>query len=168
MSSQQTTMIEALGIPKKNEWGPVLWEILHGLVERLGRTTVPQILVDQRREIILVLRYVEQIMPCAVCRNHYHEWRTSHPLEKLPQQYDEFRMAIRAWLYNLHNEVNESKEIPPPFPIEELSVRYGSVNFRSKLEILFPLLNRGIPLKEVDKDALKKFRTHLNLLLSFL
>ena len=168
MSSQQAIPVEVLGVPKKNEWGPILWEILHGLVERLGKTTVPQMLIDQRREMILVLRYVENIMPCAVCRKHFHEWRTSNPLDKLPQKSDEFVTSLRAWLYNLHNEVNESRQIPSPFPIEELSARYSSVVFRSKLEVLFPLLNRAVRLKEIDIESLKKFRTHLNLLLAFI
>ena len=168
MSSPNTVPIEVLGLPKKTEWGPVLWEILHGLVERLGKTTIAQILQDQRREFILVLRYVELIMPCAVCRKHFHDWRTLNPLDKLPQKSDEFVLAIRAWLYNLHNEVNQSREIPSPFPIEELPIRYSSVSFRSKMEVLFPLLNRAVRLKEIDAEPVKKFRTHLNLLLAFI
>ena len=166
--SSQIKSNEILEIPKKNEWGPILWEILHGLVERLGKTTIVQILIDQRREMITVLRYVESIMPCAVCRKHFHDWRTSHPLDKLPQKSDEFVVAIRAWLYNLHNEVNQSREIPSPFPIEELSTRYSSIQFRSKMEVLFPLLNRAVRLKEIDAESVKKFRTHLNLLLAFI
>ena len=168
MSASKNLTLEALGIPKNSEWGPVLWEILHGLVERIGKTTNPQILMDQRRELILVLRFTENIMPCALCRKHFHTWRTTHALEKLPLGSKEFVESVRQWLFNLHNEVNLTRNISSAITLEQLPERYGAVELKVKFEELSSYLNRALLFKQIEPEAVKKFRTHLNLLFALI
>ena len=64
-----------VSVPKNSEWGPALWEVLHGILERVGKTPHQYIRDDQQREVLHALRMLDVIMPCALCRKHYQECR---------------------------------------------------------------------------------------------
>ena len=144
-------------------WGPSLWTLLHGGVEKMGRTTNPAILADQRREFLWILHFVEFIMPCPVCRSHYHEWRIGRPAEKL--SVSEFQAAIRQWLNEFHRSIAillgrpgaaEAALPKPPLPLAtgELLRILGEF-----LEMLRPI--------PVDRAAVQRFKTHYELFLRF-
>jgi hypothetical protein len=156
--------IESLGIPKNSEWGPVLWEMLHGAAEKLGKTSIKSIQDDQRREMTLVLRYVEVVMPCAMCRAHYKEWRTKNPIDKFPEEIHTYKTAVREWLFNLHQEVNDSRELARVMTIGDLEDRYGSVNLKEKSAVFFGFMERAIRLRVLESEPLKRFNTHFTFL----
>jgi hypothetical protein len=160
--------IESLGVPKNSEWGPVLWEMLHGVVEKLGRTTIKSIADDQRREMILVLRYIEVVMPCAMCRAHYREWRTKHPIDKLPEEAQAFKAAVREWLFNLHQEINDSRGLARVMTLGDLEDRYGYANLKEVSAVFFGLMERAVRLRVLDREPFRKFNTHFTFLLRLL
>jgi hypothetical protein len=159
--------IETLGIPKNTEWGPILWDILHGLSVQIGKTAVKEMLIDQRRECILVLRFVENIMPCPLCRQHYHEWRFQHPIDKFPEG-PQFTEVVRRWLYDLHENVNQSRSIPSTVVYQDLEELYKSVELKKKASELGNLLERAIRLRAIESDKLKSFLKHLTFLIRIL
>jgi len=163
-----TLPIESLGVPKNSEWGPVLWEMLHGAAEKIGRTPIKSIAVDQRREMILVLRYVEVAMPCAMCRAHYKIWRTKNPIDKLPEEMEAFKKAVREWLFNLHQEVNDSRDLARVMTVGDLEDRYGSVNLKEKSAVFFGLMERALRLRVLESEPLKRFNTHFTYLIRLL
>jgi hypothetical protein len=160
--------IESLGVPKNSEWGPVLWEMLHSVVERLGRTTIKSIADDQRRELILVLRYTEVVMPCAMCRAHYREWRTKHPIDKLPEDPQAFKAAVREWLFNLHQDINDSRGLARVMTLGDLEDRYGYANLKEVSAVFFSLMERAVRLRVLDREPFRKFNTHFTFLLRLL
>ncbi len=160
--------IESLGVPKNSEWGPVLWEMLHGAAEKIGRTPIKSIADDQRREMILVLRYVEVAMPCAMCRGHYKIWRTKNPIDKLPEDMEAFKKAVREWLFNLHQEVNDSRELARVMTVGDLEDRYGSVNLKETSAVFFGLMERAVRLRVLESEPLKRFNTHFTYLMRLL
>ena len=159
MSSHEIP-IETYGVPKNWEWGPLLWQMLHGCAEKLGKAPNTMMFQDQRREMIFVLRYVELIMPCQLCRSHYKEWRTKHPLEKLPETQAEFREALRNWLFTLHEEVNQTRGFTSGLSLENLSKMYIGYDLKELGRQFDFLLQRAIRLKAVDREAARKFSTH--------
>lgn len=157
--------LESLGVPKNSEWGPVLWEMLHGAAEKLCRSPIRQIQEDQRREMILVLRYVEVVMPCAMCRGHYREWRIKYPIDKFPGDPQAFKQAVREWLFNLHQEVNDSHQLARVMTVGDLEDRYGGIDLKAKSAEFYWLMERALRLRVIEGEPLKRFRTHYTYLL---
>ena len=147
-------------VPKNSEWGPVLWEILHGIAERAGKTPHQIILDDQQREFIYALRMLELVMPCALCRKHYHEWKRLHPLEALGTG-PGFFPAVREWLFILHEHVNTSREVENTFTREMLNERYGKYVLKPKMLELEGLLKRAVRGGAVEFEAVKNFSRHV-------
>lgn len=92
------------------EWGPHIWKILHYHAEYAGNS---MLLTDEVRAWIALLKHTGAILACAVCREHYKQWRITHPLEDfLGRDKDTFRDLLRKWLWSLHECVNDEKNIP--------------------------------------------------------
>ena len=155
------------GMPKTSEWGPLLWILLHGGIEKMGFSSVKSILEDQRREFITILRYVEAIMPCPLCRNHYREFRTKNPIDKFPQDPMEFKGAARKWLFDLHEEINVQKYSSWEIYLEQLPERYSSVDLNGKSSELYSVLDRALRIRLIEGEAYKKFKTHYKLYLRY-
>lgn len=158
--SSPSLPIETYGIPKNNEWGPLLWQMLHGAAEKLARTSNPSIFLDQRREMIFILRDVEAVMPCQLCRNHYREWRTKNPIDQFPETQSEFRDTVRRWLFDLHENVNQSRGFISGLTLEQLGSMYSGYDLKELGKQFDSLINRAIRLRAVDRDLAKRFSTH--------
>jgi hypothetical protein len=152
--------IETYGIPKNSEWGPLLWQMLHGCAEKLGRAANHSLFLDQRREMIFVLRDVENVMPCALCRNHYKTWRVKRPIDQFPETQAEFREAVRMWLYDLHEDVNQSRGIVSAVTPEILGPMYGGYDLKELGRQFAFLLNRALRLRAVEREHMVRFNTH--------
>jgi hypothetical protein len=160
MSSGRELPIETFGVPKNSEWGPLLWQMLHGAAEKLGRAPNQSIFFDQRREMIFVLRYVETIMPCALCRNHYKEWRTRRPIDQFPETQAEFREAVRKWLFDLHENINTSHAYESGVTLDQLGPMYSTYDLKDLARQFTFLMNRAVSLKAIDRELLRRFNTH--------
>lgn len=156
-----------IGVPKTSEWGPLLWCMLHGAIEKMGFTPVKSILEDQRREFISILRFVEGIMPCPLCRNHYHEYRAKNPIDKLPVDPLEFKAAARKWLFDLHEDVNKRNHSSWEIYLEQLPERYSSVDVNTKSQELYNLLDSALRIRLIEGESYKKFKTHYKLYLRY-
>ena len=92
------------------EWGPHIWKILHYHAEYAGNSVL---LVDEIRAWTGLLRKTEGILACPLCREHYRNWKQAHPLEDFTGiDRDSFKESLRTWLWNLHESVNEEKDVP--------------------------------------------------------
>jgi hypothetical protein len=153
-------------MPSNKDWGPHLWIVLHTLAEKLGRQPVELMASDEAREIVLVLKWTEHIMPCEKCRKHYHDYVKKYPVDEFVQRRGEFlRQAVRQWLWKLHEAVNE-RNGAPSFPIENLVTTYQHANLAQSLKELYSVLSSSIPLGLIGSEPFKSFRRHLSLLRS--
>jgi hypothetical protein len=92
------------------EWGPHIWKILHYHAEYAGNSVM---LADEIRTWTGLLRNTEGILACALCREHYRGWRAAHPIEEFVGQHkDIFHELLRKWLWDLHEYVNNEKDVP--------------------------------------------------------
>ncbi len=108
-------------------WGPLLWRILHILAEQLGKTKPALIQTDEVQKWIQMMRAVEQTMPCALCRGHYKEWLSKHPLNELALLRGKaFREEARKYVWQLHENVNTSRSVSSGIPLEKCEELYGS------------------------------------------
>ena len=160
MSFGREIPIETYGIPKNSEWGPLLWQMLHAVAEKLGHAPSHTIFLDQRREMIFVLRDIENVMPCPMCRNHYREWRSKRPIDQLPETQSEFREAVRRWLFDLHEDVNRSRGFESGLVLEQLRPMYAGYDIKELGRQFAFLLNRALRLRAIERDSMVRFNTH--------
>ena len=99
---------EGGGPANKHWWGPRVWRILHSLAEISDRT-------DCGPAWAVVLRETANMLPCTVCRAHFHEHiRGLHlSVGRAPRE------ELRRWLWNVHRETGGA------LPFEDLSGEYG-------------------------------------------
>jgi hypothetical protein len=148
-------------------WGPPLWKLLHSMAERAGTSVLE---LDEIRAWISFLRLTEGVLPCAMCRAHYKEWRQTHPLEDLLRaRRDSFRAALREWLWGLHNAVNARREIG----VESLEIleRYREVTrkeIHDTLENIVKYLGQATLQRQVNAEYVANWRRALILLRKFI
>jgi len=102
-----------LFIQEPPEWGPVLWNYLHLLVERLGTSGSKMVDTDQATYMEFLLQGLPSILPCTDCQQHAAEYMSVFPLPPLKGLYgDALRRTARQWLFDFHNNVRQRKEQP--------------------------------------------------------
>ena len=151
--------VSPLTAPQNEQWGPLLWKVLHSFAEKLGKQSHPSILEDQRREFLLFLHYVGETMPCKKCREHYAAWRKQNPLDALPKNKD-FFAAVRKWLYDLHCNVNTERGIQTQVQFDDLPTLYSGNELSKSAEELWKLYSNAVQLKLIPYEPYQRLRAH--------
>jgi hypothetical protein len=147
------------------EWGNPLWKILHSITESLGNQKNTILSADEAHEIVFLLRDLEKVMPCQLCRQHYNKWRKEHPLEKLSVlRGPALRDAVRKWLYELHENVNQDRKLESNITIEQLPELYKSVDIRTEWGKFFEQMKTSTEVGLVSQLVLQNFHRHLGIL----
>lgn len=153
---------------KKNmprEWGNPLWKMLHSITESLGKQTNSMLSTDEAHEIVFLLRDLEKIMPCALCRKHYNVWRKDHPLEKLAAlRGPSLREEVRKWLYDLHENVNRDRGLISGVTIEQIPELYKDIDIRTEWGKFFEQMKTSAEIGQVSQTVLQNFHRHLGIL----
>lgn len=147
------------------EWGTPLWKILHSITESLGNQSNTILSADEAHEMVFLLRDLEKIMPCQLCRQHYNAWRKEHPLEKLAiLRGPALREGVRTWLYNLHENVNQDRKIVSGITIEQIPALYKPIDIRTEWGKFFELMKSSTEVGLVSQIVLQNFHRHLGIL----
>lgn len=147
------------------EWGPPLWNILHSITESLGNQKNTMLSADEAHEMVFLLRDLEKVMPCQLCRQHYNAWRKEHPLEKLSVlRGPALREAVRKWLYELHENVNRDRKIQSGITLEQIPELYKSIDIRTEWGKFFELMKSSTEVGLVSQMVLQNFHRHLGIL----
>ena len=146
-------------------WGPPLWTLLHGIAEALGNQVHPMLATDEAHEIVFLLRDVEKIMPCQLCRSHYHQWRKDHPLEEIDRlRGPMLREGVRQWLYDLHEEVNRSKGIESGLTLDQMPELYRQVDFTEVWGEFYTKVKLSTEIGLVSQTVLQNFHRRFGML----
>lgn len=151
------------------EWGSSAWELLHGLAERVGNQSNLTLMRDEKNELRFVLRYFGYLLPCKTCQEHYRDWLKKYNPEPFLQQSGEFLQdSMREWVFKLHEDVNQRREVVSGVLIESLRERYTVIDLRKNALHLKGFYQRGIQLRIFKPDEWKLAWKHLDLLLRYL
>jgi len=156
---------------QNSEWGPHLWQILHICAEKCGKQPTQMLHMDEIRAWIHVLRLVEAILPCLLCKKHYHTWLKNNPLQgfleiKSPLAFYE---AARNWVWKLHNTVNEQRGIEA-IPFDEAMDLYatkGTKDLHQSLEKLMEVLDQAKLQRTIDGAFVREWTHRLGLFRRF-
>jgi len=132
--------------PETADWGPILWSILHGLAEKAGNGYIK---ADEIREWQKFIKTTGDMLPCDHCKAHYHAFMQANPVTQLTTiPITQINEWVKRWFWNLHNEVNVSRELAL-YPYDELDQVYSSVSLNDLLYRLTPVINKAISLSGV-------------------
>jgi hypothetical protein len=146
-------------------WGPPLWKLLHGIAECLGNQSVPMLSTDEAHEIVFLLRDVEKIMPCQLCRNHYRQWRKEHPLEDIDKLRGYvLKTGVRQWLYDLHENVNKSRGIESGLALEQIPEIYKDVDLKNVWAEFYTQMKLSTEVGLVAQTVLQNFHRRFGML----
>jgi hypothetical protein len=122
--------------PGTEEWGPLVWKVLHGLAEKIGKS---RSLDEELREWKRLLTFTADVIPCDVCKKHYKEVLVDKPIGGiLKMDAVMANIFVRTWLWTLHNEINVENG-KPELPFTELSI-YDTVDFQDMFWRLEPVM----------------------------
>jgi hypothetical protein len=114
-----------------------------------------------------MIKFLEKVIPCPSCREHYEVYLREHPLEKPLKElsHSELNHYIKTWFWELHNWVNESLQ-RPIYEYADLTPQYRNTNIRSTLKTLDVPMMRAIRVQSGQLLAYKEFVKQVNILLS--
>ncbi len=165
--SEQAEIPRGCGLEmvQNSEWGPRLWRVLHTLAERLGRQGVPLLAMDEVRAWIFLLRETGEVMPCALCRKHYKEWRKEHPLDAFLETRGGglLQQRARSWLWSLHEAVNRRREMAGVAEEDVPALYASSAGLQADVEALVKLFQQAVLERQIDGGALREWRARLTM-----
>ena len=130
--------------PANAEWGPILWNILHGLAEKAGQASLP---ADEVREWQTFLKATGEVLPCDECRKHYHQYTHANPLTQFANvPYTSLKTSVKTWLWQLHADIR-TEYGHPVLPYDDLTATYGSVDIQDLFWRLEPVIKTTIVIK---------------------
>lgn len=148
------------------EWGPNAWNLLHGLAERVGSHTNMTLIRDEQNEIRLTLRNFWALLPCKTCQLHYREWLQKYPPEQILQRSGGYLQdEMREWIFRLHEDVNQRREVVSGIALDSLHEQYKSVDLRGAATQLKGMYQRGVQLRVLKPEEWKSAWRHLDMLL---
>jgi hypothetical protein len=149
--------------PQNEEWGPLLWLILHTLAEKAGKQGNLITKGDEVRAWPLFVKTLGPIIPCPYCRDHFQEYLQAHPFE-LPMDYTMWKFYVPMYFYMLHEAVNKRLG-KPSFPATDLSITYKDpARLRDTMSRLEKIQERAIKMGGVSLLAWKAWQKQFNML----
>jgi len=147
-----------------NEWGPVLWKIVHICSVNLGKERNSLLQKDQINYYNNFTKQIGFILPCKVCRKHYYDYALKH---KKSVEYDELKEYSIQYFLNLHNEVNKEKD-KPIFTRDDYQIytTYRTSDLNSSIKEFEQLFKNYILYKYISSEALRDFLSSLQKLRS--
>lgn len=144
-------------MPVPGIWGPKLWDVLHSIGARGGRS-VEKLQGDELRELKWLLEHLETIVPCAECRDHIVNYRKQNGIIGIASE-------IGVWVWKFHNAVNERLG-KPVRSIESIETGQ-SVDVLEGWRVYQSVLKESMFKGSVRGEAIKDWNRHLRLWLGF-
>lgn len=132
--------------PGSEEWGPLLWKLLHGLAERAGKIITPVYAEEERHHWSHFFKMTSDIIPCHVCKEHFQIYLKEHPVDSIKKMpTNQIRPYVRHWFWEVHEWVNMTLN-KPSFPEANLEAAYANIALRTVLNALDVPMKRAIRL----------------------
>ena len=153
-----------------DEWGPNAWELLHGIAEKIGNHSNHLLIRDERNELKLTLRHFWALLPCVKCQKHYKEWlQRNNPDSWIQGPFGmDLQDSMREWVFTLHENVNNSRNVVSGIIKDEIKEKYLNVNLREKATTLKSFYQRGLDSRVFKPEDWKLGWKHLDMLLRIL
>ena len=142
----------------RESWGPNFWNILHTLAEYSGSIENINLRNDEADAWSILLKYQGVVMPCALCKQHYTEYKIRNPVKQLRELKGDLRKAyLRKWLWNCHDSVNKQfqKESPPE---DTLEVMYSKKPIKQEVQNIFLMFKNALERSQLQRDDIQRWK----------
>ena len=133
-----------MSLLQRDTWGPYLWKILHTLANRSGTITNKILEDDEAHAWINLFKTLDNIMPCALCVQHY---KAAVKRTNINELLSIRGLARNRWLtdfwYNLHNDVN-SRSNKSAFLKDDLKNYDDKIGFELAYDMIKKVVAKGI------------------------
>lgn len=99
-------------------WGPSVWAAMHYIA--LGYPDHPT--ATERQTYIRFYRTIPDVLPCTLCRNHFHKILASDPVDDSTKN----STTLFNWTTRVHNRVNETLGKPQFSNVDAISKYLGN------------------------------------------
>ena len=148
--------------PQNEEWGPLIWLILHTFAEKAGQQTNAITMGDEMRAWPLFVSSLSLMLPCPYCKDHFQQYLKDTPFQ-LPSDYMLWKTYIPEYFYQFHEDVNR-RIGKPSFPQEELK-KYKDISMiKNTLPQLEIIVKRAIQMGGVSLFYWKAWLKHMAML----
>jgi hypothetical protein len=155
-----------IAAPDSKEWGPILWQVLHGLAEKIGALVAPLYAPDELKLWPALLQMIELVLPCEECRMHCKEWMQEHPLSPMKTLTNtDLKRWVKTWLWTLHSDVDCRIE-KPTVTYDELEGLYRSVPIQAQFRLIEAIQKKTMSQSGVKLNDWMKFVKYYRMLTS--
>jgi len=159
MPCSKCTRRSLVELPDANQWGPILWSLLHGI--SIKRTKIDSLkLMSLKVKWKLLFDTLPQIIPCVECKEHLVAYMSQNPYVTINSE-EEFS----NWFYLLHEDVNKRLN-KPSLDKTKLVEIHSQVNLRTAYYKCDKLMELNIRAGEVSILAWSKMKTVILFLFS--
>jgi hypothetical protein len=138
------------------DWGPLLWKVLHRLGEVIGSSGNKVIDTDEANYTENVINMLPMILPCPECQAHTATYLQSNPLTNLKGLYGtELKNKLSNWVFLFHNHVRVSKGKEPFETILAESVQ------KCEYQQLILYITSAVRQNEIKIEHWKKWYSYL-------
>jgi len=128
--------------PQNSIWGPSLWLILHSACERIGSQHLKRLPLEETRIWFGLLNSLRYSLPCPQCKKHYIVYSNQTSIMQVTKE------AIRRWLFNLHDQVNQRNQkesIPYDSIVSQYEVPFNfTEHFKNVSDHMALAVRRGV------------------------
>jgi hypothetical protein len=152
--------------PDSKEWGPLLWQVLHGLAEKIGALVVPLYAPDELKLWPQLLQTIELVLPCEECRKHCKEWVHEHPLTPMKTLTNAgLKIWIKTWLWTFHSDV-DCRLDKPTVTYDELEGLYRNVPIQTQFRLIEAIEKKTMSFSGVKRNDWMNFVKYYRMLTS--
>jgi hypothetical protein len=97
---------------KNEQWGPLVWKLLHITAEQVGRSGNPILERDSANAIQLLITGLPDVLPCTECQNHARQYLHDNKFLAKDLTGTALQTYVRSYLFTFHNDVRIRKGQP--------------------------------------------------------
>lgn len=150
-----------MNVLDRSYWGPRFWKVLHTLAQCSGNLQNPTMRNDEADLWKMLLKTQSFVMPCALCKQHYLEYKLNVPLLELRNLSNPDRKYfLTNWLWKCHSNVNTQAQKESP-PEETLSDLYPLQSIRNEVNELILMFNLALQRSQLQREDTQRWKTCL-------
>lgn len=147
-----------------SDWGPLIWQILHCMAERAGRSGNRFIDADQVIDFEFIVLNLGSVIPCKTCQTHYRAYLILHKPMWKGLKDGILRANIVSWLFGVHNHVRSILgQTIDVQTVEQCSELYAScIITDDMIDKMHDILNYAVKLRIIRRDEFTRWMMIFN------
>lgn len=128
-----------------SQWGPIMWNFLHTIVESIHEEHYNKV----HKDLFQYIKSICGFLPCPTCANHAKEY-----LKRVRDGHISTKDGFRNVLFNFHNDVNKRTK-KQQYKVEDLD-KYKTSSLVNTYNQFFKLFTKKGNLQQINQSFQRK------------